>query len=257
MSQGVVNIRKKTTTAIVLAGGLGTRVRHLLAGVPKPMHEVNDQPFLLWLIKYFISEGVTQFLISAGYRGEVIQRYFERDLRLDANIRVIRELEPLGTAGGLLHAVDKHTQQSVPDYWLIINGDSFTPIKYDEIAAELEDPGIDGVMIGIRVDNSDGFGKIELDKKKLILSFAEKIGGPGVINAGIYCFKNYVFEGVNRCVPQSIERDLIPHLLRTGIRIKVIEVGGPFLDIGTPQNLNLAEDFVRTFMSTRVNHDFS
>lgn len=251
-----MSIKGESTVAIVLAGGLGSRVRHLLAGVPKPMHEVDGKPFLFWLIRYYIAEGLTQFIISAGYRGEVIQRYFDRDLRLAADIGVIRELEPLGTAGGLLHAIDLHTQQTAPDYWLVMNGDSFTPIKYCAVADELEDSSVDGVMVVTRVDNSDGFGKVIVNEENIVLKFSEKVGGPGLINVGIYCFKNYVFEGVNRCVPQSIERDLIPNMLRTGIRIKVIEVEGPFLDIGTPQTLDLAEDFVKKFISTRVNHDF-
>ena len=90
-----------------------------------------------------------------------------------------------------------------------------------------------------------------IDENNLLLDFSEKKGGKGLVNAGIYYFKHHIFEKVERSVPQSIEKDLIPHLLRSGYRIKVCQVDAPFLDIGTPETLGLAAEFVEATIIRR------
>ena len=107
--------------AIILAGGLGRRLRAAVPDVPKPMAPINDHPFLEYLIDYWISQGVDRFVLSVGYKHEIIKRHFgTRYKGIDVDYAV--EDQPLGTGGGLLLAL-KRLRRTGPS--LIMNGDTF------------------------------------------------------------------------------------------------------------------------------------
>src|SRR4051812_9247766 len=118
--------RISEVVAVVLAGGFGTRVQHLLPGVPKPMAPVAGKPFLEWVVRYLAKQGIRKVVFSTGYLSNVIKDYFHGEARTAflpvEEIRCISETEPLGTAGGFLNAARGSGQNSA--VWLVLNGDS-------------------------------------------------------------------------------------------------------------------------------------
>ena len=91
--------------AVILAGGFGTRVQHLLSGVPKPMAPVAGRPFLEWIVRYLAKQGVRRAIISTGYLADVVARHFDAQPVPQVKTICVAETEPLGTAGGIAHAI--------------------------------------------------------------------------------------------------------------------------------------------------------
>ncbi len=90
--------------AVVLAGGQGTRIRHLLPDLPKPMAPVLGRPFLEWLVRYLAGQGIGEVIVSTGYKAEVIEGHFARLALPGIRVSCVSEAEPLGTGGGFLQA---------------------------------------------------------------------------------------------------------------------------------------------------------
>ena len=113
------------TSAIILAGGLGTRLRSVVADMPKPMAPVNGRPFLEYLLDYWQNQGISHFIISVGYRHEIITGYFGARYK-NATIKYAIEKTPLGTGGGFLLASDHLGDDRT---FLLLNGDTYFPIN--------------------------------------------------------------------------------------------------------------------------------
>lgn len=236
--------------AVILAGGLGTRVRHLLKGIPKPMAPVADRPFIDWIVDWIQrSSGVNNFLLSTGYLGETIERHYRAPRTKGLEIRCFRESAPLGTAGGFLNCVSSDRQPR-PSTWLVANGDSMVVADLKELLAALDDRAAAGAILGVQVENASRYGKIQSTISGRLTGFREKSSGPGLINAGIYAFRHNTIESFPSKVPLSFESDVFPHLLDRH-QIAVIESEGPFLDIGTEASLREADSFIRSHFFDR------
>src|SRR3989442_5621204 len=115
-------INPDRVTAVVLAGGLGTRIKHLVPNLPNPMAPVHGRPFLEWVVGYLRHQGIRRVLISTGHLGEAIERHFALQPIPGVSLSCIRESKALGTAGGFLNAV--WVSREKPVAWLVLNGDS-------------------------------------------------------------------------------------------------------------------------------------
>ncbi len=233
---------EKKITAVILAGGFGTRIKHLLPNIPKPMATVLNKPFLEWIIRYLHQQNINDFLLSTGYLSQVIEEYFNKILLDNLTIKCYEELEPLGTGGGFINAVNQDNSNS--DYWLVANGDSliFTDLK--PFFDCLNDEEIEGVILGLTVEDASRYGSLKCDRTYNLISFAEKQAGKGIINGGVYLFKHSILTKFPRKKPLSFEYDIFPYLLNQGCKIKVYTTSAPFLDIGTPETLSQAEKFI-------------
>ena len=229
-------------TSVILAGGYGTRVKHLLPNVPKPMASVADKPFLEWILRYLKSQGITQNVLSTGYLSEVIEEHFQNQPIPDIEVYCCREKQPLGTAGGFLNGVKK-TNIS-PNAWLVMNGDSLIVAQFNKMTSYLDDYDVNGVILGVSVEDTSRYGSLVIDKSGNLLSFAEKRQGTGIINSGVYLFRHQILEKFPSKLPLSFEYDVFPTLLREQKTIKVHQIKAPFLDIGTPETLPKAEAFI-------------
>ena len=229
--------------AVVLAGGYGTRIRHLLPNLPKPMASVSGKPFVEWVLRYLHQQGIDQAILSTGYLGEVVAAYFEQQPIADLQISWVRETTPRGTAGGFIHAV-QHCRFE-PEAWLITNGDSLVCVDLADFWGALSDPQIDGVILGVPVADASRYGSLICDEQGNLLTFAEKQAGSGVINGGVYLFRHRVLAQFSDQIPLGFEQDVFPQLLSQGVKLKVISVAAPFLDIGTPESLPQAEAFIQ------------
>lgn len=246
-------------TAVVLAGGLGTRVRELHPNVPKPMIAVAGRPILHWITAWLAAHGIRHIVYSTGYRGEVIERWCSDGWFPSIVQEVAHEPSPLGTAGGLFNALPRARRTVV-----VVNGDSLCLGGLAELLAMggspvsekrrtgiplmlHEDYGLSGALIGIPVDDAARYGSLDIGDDGCLRAFREKQPGMcrAIVNAGMYRFDKAALAGHHRPAPSSIERDLIPGMLTAGVRLGVIVANGaPFIDFGTPEALAAADAFL-------------
>lgn len=232
-----------STVAVVLAGGLGTRIRHLLGGLPKPLVEVAGRPFLEWVLSYLHTQGLRRIVISSGYGADQIERFA---ISLDIpglDVQCIAEAEPLGTAGGFLNAWNSLREPFAQA--LVLNGDSLMLASLAELFHTLEDERIDGAMLGLKVDDAARYGSLDVDGEGFLQGFAEKRSGAATVNGGVYLLRRDAIERFPSLAGAlSFEFDVFPALLAEGTRLRVVELKAPFLDIGTEASLAQASRFV-------------
>lgn len=229
--------------AVILAGGTGTRVRHLLGELPKPMAPVAGRPFLEWQVRYLARQGVRRVVLSTGYRAEAIAAHFDPQPVRGVQTICVAEPQPLGTGGGLLWAT-RHSGLN-PQTWLVLNGDTLCCADLGRAARHLADPEISGVLLAREVEDASRYGSLALDARGCLRGFEEKRPGRGLVNAGVYLLRAALLEDFPAHTPLSLEREVFPALTARGRLLKVETMQSPFLDIGTPETLPLAAEFVR------------
>jgi NDP-sugar pyrophosphorylase family protein len=238
-----VNVSPDQVTAVILAGGFGTRIKHLLADLPKPMAPVCGKPFLEWVIRYLAKQGIRRSVLSTGYLAETVERHFAGAPVKNVSVKCVPESKPLGTAGGFLHAARQASGESAA--WLVLNGDSLALAPLDGMIASLADPAISGAILGVPMPDAARYGTVEHDERGELAAFKEKRPGAGVINAGVYLFRNEILQAFPQREPLSFEKEVFPELASRRFRLKVCVTQAPFLDIGTPESLPQADAFVR------------
>jgi len=236
-------ISPEQITAVVLAGGFGRRIQHLLPDLPKPMAPVNGRPFLEWVVRYLAAQKIRNVILSTGHLAETIKKHFQSQPVNNVRVACVPESKPLGTAGGFLNAIRGATQK--PAAWLVLNGDSLAPASLAQMFQLLDEPEVEGAILGVRVADASRFGTILQNAAGDLAGFNEKKPGAGVINAGIYLFRASAIDSFPDKTPLSFETEVFPALIAQGIRLKVCVTDAPFLDIGTPESLPLAEEFIR------------
>ena len=238
-----MSLELSQAVAVVLAGGFGTRVAHLLPGVPKPMVQVAGKPFLEWVVRCLARQGIPKVLLSTGHLAEVVERHFQGQPVPGVLTQCFAEDRPLGTAGGFLNAARLSGEH--PAAWLVVNGDSLVFADLALAAAELDDPAVAGVLVGGAVADASRYGALDIGPGGELRGFTEKRAGKGVINAGIYLLRDLPLGQFPGTLPLSFEQEVFPQLVARGVRLKVCAVDAPFLDIGTPETLRQAEAFIQ------------
>lgn len=190
--------------ALILAGGLGKRLRPYTDKVPKPMIDVAGKPILEWQIEWLKKYGIEKFVFLTGHLSEVIEQYFGNGEKWGVQIKYSKEEEPLGTAG----AVKKAERFVTEDYFFLINGDiisNLNPIMLKEGAGE----DILGVLALVPLKSP--YGIVDLDEKDRILRFREKpIIENYWINAGVLYFSSKVLKYFP--VRGNYETEVLPKL---------------------------------------------
>ena len=230
------------TVAVVLAGGFGTRVAHLLPGLPKPMVPVAGRPFLEWVVRCLARQGIRKVILSTGHLAEVVEAHFQPQPVAGVFTRCIAETQPLGTGGGFLNVA--RLSGETPEAWLVLNGDSLVFADLASAVAELSNPAVAGVVVGCAVPDASRYGTLAIGPAAELQGFTEKRPGKGVINAGIYLLRHSLVRQFPDKLPLSFEQEVFPQLIAQGLLLKVCAVDAPFLDIGTPESLRQAESFV-------------
>jgi NDP-sugar pyrophosphorylase family protein len=238
-----VKVAPEQTTAVVLAGGFGTRIKHLLGDLPKPMAPVNNRPFVEWVVRYLAAQGVRNVILSTGHLAETVEKHFQSQPVAGVKIVCVPETTPLGTAGGFLNAA--HGATGKPRAWLVLNGDSLALAPLEKMLGSLDDPAIAGAILGVPMADASRYGTVSADTKDELAGFNEKSPGTGNINAGVYLFRATALGNFPDKIPLSFETDVFPALIANRVRLKVCVTDAAFLDIGTPESLPQAENFVR------------
>lgn len=237
-----MGLQASEIAAVVLAGGFGTRIRHLLADLPKPMVPVAEKPFVEWVVRYLKRQGITRIGLSTGYLGDTIEAHFQTMPVSGMETKCVRETDPLGTAGGFWQ-----TAQGTgwtPKAWLVLNGDSLALAELAPLWSAVGE-GDAGGLLGLQMEDAERYGTLKVNGQKQLVSFEEKRPGAGLINAGVYLLRHEVLAGFPKQRPLSFERDVFGGLLAAGKSLRVVEAECEFLDIGTPETLPQATEFVR------------
>lgn len=232
---------------VILAGGFGTRIRHLHPTVPKPMIEVEGRPFLEWLIHFLAVQEIRDFSISLGYRGDVIESYLRKSPHDDLVIHTVREEVPLGTAGGFLFASQKLADC---DTFLVVNGDSLLLVDIKASLQSLQGVEAEAVIWGRTLADCSRYGSLSCDEQGRLKAFKEKQPGAGLVNSGIYLLPRKLLDYFSLKRPLSFETEVFPDLLSQNKMISVVSTVCPFIDIGVPEALTLASSFIRDNKST-------
>jgi NDP-sugar pyrophosphorylase family protein len=223
--------------AAILSGGLGTRLRPVLADRPKAMAEVAGAPFIEHQLRQLRDAGVEEVVLCTGHLAESLEGAVGDGSRFGLRVRSSREPGPLGTAGALAWAVE--LLDGEPSF--VLNGDSYVKTALAAVAEAHEATGAPATMLLAVVPEVARFGAVDMDREGRILAFREKGGqGSGAINAGVYVLDAGVLRAIPRGRPCSLEREIFPTLLG---RMRGFLVDAPFIDIGTPESLALAQSF--------------
>ncbi len=217
--------------AVILAGGLGTRLQGIVVDRPKPMAVIRGRPFLDILIDDLARQGVRRFILCIGHRGDQIVAHLRS--RSDAEFVFSEESKPLGTGGALRHAA--HLIRSDP--FLALNGDSLCRIDYGRfLAFHRERNAKASIVVAAARGRSDG-GTVELANDACVVRFHEKAqagNAAAYMNAGIYLLPKDLPASWRQSNPFSIEHDIFPKLARRK-KCYGFLVGAEVVDIGTPE----------------------
>jgi D-glycero-alpha-D-manno-heptose 1-phosphate guanylyltransferase len=224
---------------IILAGGLGTRLRSVIADKPKCMAPVAGKPFLHYLISFLQKNEVQNFIFSVGYMHEIIENFLKENYQ-QLNYKISLEEEPLGTGGAIRLACKKTSQKNV----LICNGDTFYKIDCKSLSNFHEEKNAVCTLSLKPMANFDRYGVVELNEDHSIKLFKEKqFYKSGLINGGIYALNVAKFIKENFPEKFSFEKDYLEKRIHTGN--KKANLFGQvqdeyFIDIGIPEDYEKA-----------------
>lgn len=227
-----------TITAVILAGGFGTRLRPVVADRPKVLAEVQGKYFLTFILDYVTKVGIECAVLCIGYRGEQIQTVLGNKY---GHLRLVYspEISPLGTAGALRRAVPFFESDTV----LVINGDSMCYADLMSFGKWHEERKADASLLLARVNDVQRFGQVITDNDGRILRFEEKNNNPrpGWISAGMYMINQKLIEKIPEGIPISLEKEVFPAWI--GKKFYGFQSAGQFIDIGTPESYAEANHF--------------
>lgn len=223
-------------SAIILAGGLGTRLQKTVPHLPKALAPIRGTPFLKILVEQLEKTGLfSEIVLALGHKAEAIQEAFSHH----PNFRFSIEETLLGTGGALLHALPLATQKTV----CVLNGDSLSSLSFADFLHFHREEKRPVSIACKKLEDVSRFGTVVFDEGNRVVSFSEKkaLFAAGWVSIGIYAFEKEALENFPQG-PSSLERDIFPELLAQGISAYPYE--GPFLDIGTQESYLQAQETI-------------
>jgi D-glycero-alpha-D-manno-heptose 1-phosphate guanylyltransferase len=226
--------------AIVLAGGLGTRLRSVVKDVPKPMAPVNNRPFLDYILHFLSKNSIKRVVLAVGYKHEIIRQYLNNGKNsFDLQIEYSIETELLGTGGAIWQAL----RQIKGDDAFVINGDTFFDVPLNDLKVFARSKSAEIAIALKELPFSDRYGQISFAEDGRILSFSEKdlvSKERIVINGGIYYLQKKLLEKYPVPGNFSLEKDFfVPYITTLQAYGKIYQK--PFIDIGIPEDYELAQ----------------
>lgn len=240
----IERLKGKTVEAIVLAGGLGTRLQHVVSDVPKPMADIGGKPFLSLLLTKLSGQGFRRIILSVGYKQENIRAYFQESY-MGMCIDYVSENHPLGTGGAIRSAWESVEEDDV----FVFNGDTFYDLDIHRfLMFHKARNGI--ISMALKpMKTFERYGSVELSEKGRIVSFCEKkMVENGLINGGVYVLNRDLGnvlrekEGVF-----SFEKDFL-ELFTDRFDIGGYIDDGYFVDIGVPEDYAKAQKEVNDYL---------
>lgn len=222
--------------AIIIAGGLGTRLREAVPTLPKCMAPINGQPFIHYLITWLEKQGVTRFIFALGYKSEIISSYLSTRLAADAYV-ISLESEPLGTGGAIAQAM----QFAQNEWVLATNGDTLFAASIAPMQEKVVNSHFSCCLCLKPMRNFSRYGTVEIDTKDTITAFSEKkYCVEGLINGGLYYINKAKFVGATTNIEKfSFEEDFLMKASKEG-GLCAVKDNSYFIDIGIPEDYNRA-----------------
>jgi len=215
---------------IILAGGMGTRLREAVSDLPKPMADINGKPFLNYLLEWLSSFPVKKVIMSVGYKADSIISYFGRSFRNIA-IEYTLEEKPLGTGGAIMFAMKSASAGDL----LIVNGDTYFPVDLNKFS-DLHHNSNGLLSVALKpMQNFSRYGSVVCNGETIIRFEEKKVCSEGLINGGIYLLNRKHLE--NRHFPEvfSFEKEVLEKDAGTpGLKGFVFDT--TFIDIGIPED---------------------
>lgn len=229
--------------AVILAGGLGTRLRPCVENLPKPLAPVGGRPFIEYILDYLYNNGVCRSVISTGYMSEAIESSVGSAYR-GMTVRYSREENPFGTGGAIKKSLSLCSDESI----VVVNGDTFFDVDLFKMKKAHEASGCSITLAAKMLGNAERYGCLTAEGGRLT-GFCEKgISASGLINGGVYFIKKNALDGVEEEKFSFEKRVLENKSFSTG----VFESGGYFIDIGIPQDYRKAEAEKEKLVSRRI-----
>lgn len=232
----------KMLPCMILAGGLGTRLRPVLGeGLPKAMASVDGQPFLAWMLRWLEQQRVTDVVLSLGYGCGAITGWLAQQ-SLGLSVTVIEEDKPLGTGGAIMHALRRCGAPRM----IVMNGDTITNLNLSAFADFSKAAGADLAIAATSVPDASRYGTLQFDAgTKRLIAFEEKrpVQAPGFINAGVYTVDAARLLGFDLPERFSFEDDFLRRQIDS-LDIRVFPEITEFIDIGIPSDYARAQRVV-------------
>lgn len=219
--------------AVLLAGGLGTRLRPVVSDRPKPMALIGDRPFMEYVVLELKKHGITEIIFAVGYKGSMVEEYFKDGSQLGITVSYAYEETLLGTAGAIKNAGRMVTDER----FFVLNADTFYQIDYKRLVSMSQERDLDLALVLREVPDVSRYGQALLTDGWLT-AFDEKTeeAKPGTINGGVYYMRRSLLDEI----PEgkvSLEHDMIPKWLSGGHKALGGMVNdGYFIDIGVPDD---------------------
>ena len=228
--------------AIILAGGLGSRLRSVVHDRPKVLASIGEKPFLDLLLENLEKfQQISKIVLALGHFSDQIIYYYQNK-KFTFPIEYSVETSPLGTGGAARLALDKTKQEEI----LILNGDSFIEFNLQNFLDFHQHKKGRGSILLTRVEDVSTFGSVVLNENQKLIAFEEKgKEGPGLINAGIYLLKKSSLLKWPLGKVLSIEKDILPKLITEAPGLYGLHTQTRFIDIGTPSSYQAAQDFFK------------
>lgn len=238
----------ETMDAVILAGGLGTRLRTVVDGTPKCLASVNDLPFLTYKLYQLRQAGVRRVILCLGYLAEQIRDYFEAVSIPGLQIDYVFEKELLGTAGAIKNA-EPHIRS---EHFLVLNGDVYLDLDYRQFTRHHVQADAQASLAVAQVADPSRYGLVLFNEDRRIKAFLEKQAQqmvfPGKagfhINAGTYCFHRAVLDRIPHGTACSLEREIFPKLIADAFY--AYPVNAYFIDIGTPESYTQVQQDIKS-----------
>jgi len=239
---------------IIIAGGLGTRLRPVTYHRPKPLVPVANRPFLEYQVALLKQYGIDDIVFATNYMADKIEGHFGDGSRFGVRMRYAIEETPLGTGGAIRNAADRFPGEAVA----VFNGDVLTDFDLGRILdfhrekqavatitlSEVPSPNPFGVLLLDAAGKVDAWNEPSEATKKLLSQGHFEITGTDKINAGFYVFAPEFIESIPQGVPSSVERDIFPRFLERSAPVYGIAPGGFWMDMGRPEQLMIASQAI-------------
>lgn len=219
--------------AVILSGGQGTRLRPLTSTMPKPAVPMVNRPMLWFMIDWLRSHGVTEVVMSMGYKADGLRSALDAAGHEGVKITYVEEPEPLGTAGAI-----KFAEQHLDERFLVLNGDTLADYDLSAEIAQHDATGARATLALVPVEDPTAYGVVLTDSEHRVQAFLEKPSREDAppdprINAGAYVLEREVLEMIPAGENRSFEHDVFPQLVGNGIY--AYDADGYWLDLGTPE----------------------
>lgn len=224
--------------AVILAGGLGTRLKPITGATPKPLVLIHGRPFLEYQLEALRENGVREFVFCLGYGAPEFSGYFGNGTRWGVTIQYAIEQELLGTGGAL-----KLAEPLLHNSFLVLNGDTFARLDYGALEAFHHAQKAVATIAVQPVAGPDVPGNVVLNADRAITEFREKrtLKAARWLNAGIYMFEKSVLAAIPAGTRVSLEVETFPGLITSGARVLGFVFSDYFIDIGTPETYHRFE----------------